>query len=241
MKLSIIIPAFNEAKLIGGCLQSVFHAVQEIKEEGFETEVIVVDNNSRDETGRLAAAAGAQVVFEPVNQIARARNAGAANATGDWLLFIDADSWLASETLRQMLDRIHSGRFVGGGALIALEPIPPLVKFALGIWNGFSRLAKVAAGSFIFCRADAFRAVGGFGEHLYAAEELDLTWKLRKWGKSQGLHMTILTHTRHTSSGRKFALYTPREQFQYLFRILFFPRRTLTDPKQLEYFYGGRR
>ena len=53
---------------------------------GFTSEIIVVDNNSTDNTANLAA--GAQVVFEPINQIGRARNAGAAVAVGDWLLFV---------------------------------------------------------------------------------------------------------------------------------------------------------
>ena len=59
---------------------------------GWTTELIVCDNNSSDATPAIAAAAGARVVFEPVNQIGRARNAAAAAATGDWLVFVDADS-----------------------------------------------------------------------------------------------------------------------------------------------------
>jgi glycosyltransferase involved in cell wall biosynthesis len=78
MKLSIIIPAYNEAKRIKDCLQSVFAALRADARVNLTAEVIVVDNNSSDDTTCLARAAGAQVIFEPVNQIARARNAGAA-------------------------------------------------------------------------------------------------------------------------------------------------------------------
>ena len=59
---------------------------------GWGVELIVCDNNSTDRTAEIARNAGARVVFEPVNQIARARNRGAAAATGDWLIFVDADS-----------------------------------------------------------------------------------------------------------------------------------------------------
>ena len=94
MHLSIIIPAFNEERLIARCLQSISTSVAANYKPGFISEIIVVDNNSTDDTPWLARQAGAQVVFEPINQIGRARNAGAAVAAGDWLLFVDADSIL---------------------------------------------------------------------------------------------------------------------------------------------------
>src|ERR1700746_1981800 len=92
MKLSVIIPAFNEEKFITGCVEKVLRALEANRTNDLTAEVIVVDNNSTDRTAELARAAGATVVFEPVNQIARARNSGAAAATGDWLIFVDADS-----------------------------------------------------------------------------------------------------------------------------------------------------
>src|SRR5205823_2793019 len=92
MKISIIVPAFNEEKLIGETLRRISSATAAFSERGWASEVIVCDNNCSDRTAELARAGGARVVFEPINQIARARNTGAAAATGDWLLFIDADS-----------------------------------------------------------------------------------------------------------------------------------------------------
>src|SRR5260370_23846726 len=92
MKISVIVPAFNEAKLITATLRSIRAATAAFASLGWESELIVCDNNSTDGTADLARAEGATVVFEPVNQIARARNRGAAAATGQWLLFIDADS-----------------------------------------------------------------------------------------------------------------------------------------------------
>ena len=72
------------------------------------------DNNSKDRTAEIARAAGARVVFEPVNQIARARNAGAAAATGIWLVFVDADSHpsaaLFDEVAGQILGRLPGRR-----------------------------------------------------------------------------------------------------------------------------------
>ena len=92
LKITIIIPAFNEERLLGETLGHVNSARAAFTALGLESELIVCDNNSTDRTADIARAAGAVVVFEPVNQIARARNRGADSATGDWLLFIDADS-----------------------------------------------------------------------------------------------------------------------------------------------------
>ena len=91
MKLSVVVPAFNEERLLAGSLAAIRDALRAFEEAGWDTELIVCDNNSTDRTAEIARDAGAAVVFEPVNQIARARNAGAAHATGEWLLFVDAD------------------------------------------------------------------------------------------------------------------------------------------------------
>src|SRR5437773_451131 len=85
MKLSIIIPAYNEAKRIESCLSQLNAALRANTSSNLGSEIIVVDNNSTDATAQLARNAGAQVVFEPINQIARARNAGA-DADFGWRL-----------------------------------------------------------------------------------------------------------------------------------------------------------
>ena len=73
VKISIVVPAFNEEKLIERSLRSIQSAATIFSQVGWEHEIIVCDNNSSDRTGELAKAEGARVVFEPVNQISRAR------------------------------------------------------------------------------------------------------------------------------------------------------------------------
>jgi len=107
VKISIVVPAFNEQKLISSSLQAINKASAAFERLKWESELIVCDNNSSDRTAELARAEGATVVFEPINQIGRARNRGAAEATGDWIIFIDADSspsqelFAAYDALRQ--------------------------------------------------------------------------------------------------------------------------------------------
>lgn len=85
MKVSIIVPAFNEGKLPGETLVKIKAAADMFTKLRWEIELIVCDNNSTDRTAEIARAAGATVIFKPIHLISRARNSGAAVANGDSL------------------------------------------------------------------------------------------------------------------------------------------------------------
>lgn len=124
---------------------------------------------------------------------------------------------------------------------MGLDHIPNRWGRALvAFWNFLSRSFRWAAGSFIFCRTDAFREVGGFRPSLYAAEEIALSRDLARWGRGKGLAFVILPGP-HISSGRKFGLYTVREHLVVLLKLLFAPWRALRDPAILKHLYDGRR
>ena len=236
MKLSVVVPAYNEERLLAQTLEPIRGGMQAAARRGWAVELIVCDNNSTDRTAQIAHAAGARVVFEPVNQIARARNTGAAHASGDWLLFVDADSRPGAALFDQMLDVMEKAVCVGGGATIALPGAPPFVRAWVGAWNALSRAMKWAAGSFLFCRADVFRALGGFSHELYAAEEIDLSRRLKRMGRVVILHR----HPLHTSD-RKVHLYTWGEHLAFLWRMLSGGRRTLRSRDACSVWYDGRR
>ncbi len=241
MHLSIIIPAFNEERLITECLDSVSESLTTNQKSGFTSEVIVVDNNSTDRTAELAGQAGAQVVFEPINQIGRARNSGAAVATGDWLLFVDADSLLNPGMIADILQMSDSGKYVGCGSTMRMPDSPWWGSAILQLWTGMSVLMRWASGALVVCRADAFRDVGGFNQELYAADEIDLSHLLKKWGKKRGLKFTILARHPLETSARKLRLYTPGEIAGQFVKVLFSPRKALQDKKKLPIWYDGRR
>ena len=123
MRISVVVPAFNEERLIGESLRQINAALSAFTRRNWETEFIVCDNNSTDRTAELARAAGATVVFEPMNQIARARNRGAEAATGDWLIFVDADTHPSAELFDDVATQIESGRCLAGGSTIKLEGV----------------------------------------------------------------------------------------------------------------------
>lgn len=241
MHLSVIIPAFNEARLIERSLQSVAVSIAANRTSGFTSEIIVVDNNSTDNTAALASQTGARVVFEPINQIGRARNTGAAHASGDWLLFLDADSLLSPELLADIVRVIESGKYVGCGSTLQMDGLPWWATMTLRFWTGVSILCRWAAGALVVCRRDAFQEIGGFDQNLYALDEVTLSKQLKLWGRWHGLLFTILTgHPLHTSS-RKVSLYSSREIAVQIFRIFFLPKRTLRDKSHLSVWYDGRR
>ena len=241
MKISVVVPAFNEERLLAHTLKHIRAGMEVFAWRGWASELIVCDNNSSDATCAIAREAGALVVFEPVNQIARARNTGAASASGDWLAFVDADSWPTAALFEEVSLAIESGRCIGGGATITLPGAPLLVRIWVGLWNALSRSAHWAAGSFIFCETNAFRVAGGFSEELYAAEEIDLSRRLKRLAREQGLEFIILSRHPLQTSDRKARLYTWREHLTFMWKMITAGRRTLRSRDACSVWYDGRR
>ncbi|MGC6424403.1 MAG: glycosyltransferase [Lentimonas sp.] len=207
VEYSIILPAYNEAEELPATLAAVLAAM---RAQGSIGECLVVDNNSNDATAEVAAGyEGVSVVFEPFNQIARARNAGAEASLGQYLIFIDADTRIEPELLSQSLKLLRAQKHVGGGAIIQFEgEISALGRFGIGLWERISKITKVAAGSYLFCRRDAFEAVGGFDEKLYASEEVRLSRLIKDWGRKHEMQFTILDHSPARTSARKLRWYS---------------------------------
>ena len=241
MKISLVIPAFNEERLLGDSLREIRRAMAAFTERGWETELIVCDNNSTDRTPAIAREAGAQVVFEPINQIARARNTGAAAATGDWLVFVDADSHPSRELFADVAFQIKSGKCLAGGSTVIMETRSLIGRLGAGIWNRVSRWRRLMAGSFIFVETKAFREVGGFNNELFAAEELDLSTKLKALGKRQGRRVVILHRNPLLTSARKMHLYSARELFWFFVKAAFAQKRVLRSREDCSPWYDGRR
>ncbi len=241
MNISVVIPAFNEEKLIGATLRSILAAGAAFGERGWTMEIVVCDNNSTDTTAGLARAAGARVVFDPVNQIARARNTGAAAAEGDWLIFVDADSQPTRQLFAEVAAAIESGRCLAGGSTVRMDRRSLVGDGGTGLWNLVSRVMKWTAGSFIFCQAAAFRQVGGFNLKLFASEEIDLSKRLKKLARQEGKKIVILHRHPLRTSARKLSLYTRREYLRFFTRVIFHPQKTTASRDACQPWYDGRR
>jgi glycosyltransferase involved in cell wall biosynthesis len=241
MKISLVVPAFNEERLLAASLRRLQEAMTAFTRRGWAAELIVCDNNSTDRTPQIARAAGARVVFEPVNQIGRARNAGAALAQGDWLLFVDADSYPSQALCEDVAREIESGRCLAGASTVRIESDRAVIRSLGSLWNALSRINKWGAGAFIFCEAVAFRRLGGFSRELYAAEEIDLFRRLKRLARREGRTIAILHRHPLATSGRKARLYTARELLLFMLKTVATGGRTLRDPKECFSWYDGRR
>jgi len=203
---SVIIPAYNEEKWLPNTLKALREAMGSLSLQG---EVIVVDNNSTDRTPQIAREENARVVFEPVNQISRARNTGARVAQGRYLIFLDADTIVSSALLQTALDNLSGGWCCGGGSLVDFDkPVQPLARKSLDLWNWVSLKFGFAAGCFIYCLREGFEAVGGFSQKVYASEEIWFSSRLQSWGNLQQKAFHMIISPRVITSSRKLEWYS---------------------------------
>ncbi len=233
MLISFIVPAYNEEVMIGATVRALHKAAEALDAPH---EVIVVDDASTDRTADIARAGGAAVTRANLRQISAVRNAGARAARGDLLIFVDADTLVPEETLRQTLSAIDNGA-AGGGARVSMDAhgtsrwMKALANFMC--WIVF-RLGY-AGGCYVFARRDAFDAVGGFDERYFASEEIHLRNALKRNGRFAMVPAAVI------SSGRKMRLFTPG---QLLRQTLSFGLRGFSALRQrdgLELWYGGQR
>jgi glycosyltransferase involved in cell wall biosynthesis len=186
---SVIVPAYCEEQNIERCLQS-------IQRQAFEKgriETIVVDSNSPDNTRTIAQKYADKVVNLKDRGVSKARNLGAQKATGELLIFVDADTILDPEFIAEIHDALnHSNAVYVAGTMAGLEwygTASNLFKFLhYGLVNLISTLTAHLGFPFFptvccACKKSAFHRVGGFDEGLAIAEDMTFSLKMGKIGK----------------------------------------------------------
>jgi len=229
---SFIIPAYNEAQLLGSTLSAIEQAARALR---LTFDVIVVDDASCDLTAEVARARGARVIPVNYRQIAATRNAGAREAAGEWLVFVDADTTISEAVLREAIAALTTGA-VGGGCLVHFDGrVPRYGRVLIALVLPVYRALGLAAGCFLFCTRQAFDAVGGFDERLFAAEEAVLSRALRRRGRFVLLRTAVMT------SGRKLRAHSAREVMGTLLRLAITGPKAVRQRDGLELWYGQRR
>ena len=173
VKVSFIIPAFNEADSIEQCLSSI-HSLK-----GDSYEILVVDNNSTDGTAVIAEALCNRVIPCRMQGIAAARNEGAMHAKGEYLAFIDADARVSEEWMDSALSVVsQTGVVSGWNYFRERNPLLSLyfnsysvVFFALQAVSALLG-SSLVAGNNLLIRRSLFERTGGFPR--YVGEDVKL-------------------------------------------------------------------
>jgi glycosyltransferase involved in cell wall biosynthesis len=174
--VSVIIPARNEQRLIGGTLDRVLHAARDFNRDAVE--IIVVDNASTDGTwetlGRYTADHGVIAVRQGLLGAARARNYGRRYASGEILVFVDADTWIEPDCLVRIVDHCRSDGIEGGIVRLAGADGGLRARVWWLFWEHVRRMpvprAK-AMPALMFCVATVFDEFGPFDEEVAIGEE----------------------------------------------------------------------
>jgi hypothetical protein len=181
---SVVVPAYNRARLLGESLRSVF------AQDYSDYEVIVVDDGSSEDIGGVVAGYGDSITL--VRQANRgpgaARNAGIHRATGVYLAFLDSDDLWFPWTLadyRTVIDRCSSPSLIAGSLhyfrgeyeVADQRESPPRYDAFQDYLSASSQGLYAGAGQTVV-RRDALLRIGGFTEQRGNAEDHDFTLRL---------------------------------------------------------------
>ena len=230
--ISFIIPAYNEEQLLGRTLTALTAAATTL---GRPFEILVVDDASTDRTAAIAREHGARVIPVAYRQIAATRNAGAREANGEMLVFIDADTVVTVGALAGAVKAMRRGAAGGGCAFRFDGRLPLYGRIMEAVAGPVYHTLGLASGCFLFCTPEAFRAAGGFDEGMFGAEEAAMSRALHEQGRFVVLREYV------TTSGRKLRAHSAREVLGLLARLALAGPKSVRRREGLELWYGERR
>ncbi|HEX4104097.1 MAG TPA: glycosyltransferase family 2 protein [Candidatus Paceibacterota bacterium] len=194
MKLSFVIPAYNEENYIGDCLDAI---LRETRGAPYDTEIIVVDNASTDGTAAAVAKyPEAKLVREPQKGIVKARRAGYLAATGDLIANVDADTRITPGWVKKVMDAFAkdpklvalSGPFIYYDVSWKVRAVTRFFYyfgFSFYLMNRFVfRVGSMLQGGNFVVRRSGLEAIGGYNAALdFYGEDADIARRMNKVGK----------------------------------------------------------
>jgi glycosyltransferase involved in cell wall biosynthesis len=189
-ELSVIVPAFNEERFIVETLDGLVASARRLSMQGVANELIVVDDQSTDGTAAFARPRADRVVAGPGTTIGAARNAGAAVARGQVLVFVDADTQVEAGTLPAIHAAAADGA-LAGSIRATYRSSRPLVQLLLRFWDWYAPRHYITQGVCQFFDRAAFEAMGGYRTDLRMAEDTDLHHRVqRRFGRDSVRQVT---------------------------------------------------
>lgn len=189
--IAIVVPVYNEALALPRLIQQLT-ALRQTANQQFE--LVFVDGGSADDTVTLLKNADLPVIASPKGR-AWQMNAGAAQTTGDELLFLHADTQLPPNALQaissSLTNEICWGRFD-----VRIAGKPWMLGVVARMMNWRSRLTGIATGDqAMFMTRSAFQAIGGFPEQALM-EDVEASRRLRQLSRPACISSTVVTSGR---------------------------------------------
>jgi len=186
--VSLIIPAYNEEKYIGACLDAIATNVQ-----SHISEIIVVDNASTDRTAEIAGTyPGVTVVHEPNKGPTHARQRGYLASTGELLVYVDADTRPPSGWIEQIQEEFRkSSDIVCVSGPFSYYDFPPRANVAVKIWNVGAKVLSIFIGYLVIggnfaIRRDVLECMGGFDQTIeFYGDDADIGRRAHAFGKAR--------------------------------------------------------
>lgn len=208
MVVSFVIPAYNEARFIAGTID----AIHETMDRRHRYEIIVVDHGSNDGTREIATRHGARVHRCHEGTVGTLRNTGVRHATGEVLVFIDADVRLCADWGDQfdsVLDLLAREPRTLTGSTYGISVDPGWIE---RFWfrPELVEMTHINSGHLITTRA-FFDELGGFDESLETGEDYDLSARARAVGGGVVLNPALRVH--HEGFPRTLRAFIRREMW----------------------------
>jgi glycosyltransferase involved in cell wall biosynthesis len=202
MKISVVIPAYNEEKYLLATLEKIRTG---LAETDCAWEIIVVDNESEDETAQIAKDFGAKVVSEAEHNIGKVRNTGAKKSAGDVLIFVDADTLVPAEIFQKVSEKMKNLKCFGGSAAVDYERFKrKWMKYYLLGWRFWGTLFNMKQGAMQFCRKSVFDKIDGYDETVFMGEDVLFYWKLAVFARRYDGFLHFIKNPKVLTSARRF-------------------------------------
>ena len=178
MRISFIVPMYNEEMNIKRCIESILSEMQG------DDELIVVDNGSSDRSNNICIQyARLRLLTLPRNTIGAARNYGSNFAKNELIAFIDADCEIVSGWRNSVIKAISNDNIAAVGSRYQIPTSPHIIE---KVWysqklNKVSKVKYINSGNFII-KKTVFVSLGGFNEKLITGEDAELGWRINKEG-----------------------------------------------------------
>jgi len=202
MKVSVIIPAYNEELALPETLERIGKA---LSVAACPSEIIVVDNDSQDKTKQLAEAFGAKVFLEKEHNISKVRNTGERNSSGDVLIFIDADTLVPDTIFQKIAAVMEDEKCFGGAVAVGYGDFErKWMRFYLMGWAFWGKLFNMAQGAAQFCRKSIFEELEGYDQTIFMGEDVEFYWRLSKFAKRNKGYLYFVENPKVITSARRF-------------------------------------